>query len=336
MELPWHKQRFEPLLKRLDSLPHALLIRGPEGTGKFEFVTSLAQALLCERPGVDRRGCGACAACNWVNQGAHPDLRLVEPEAPEEAGETGEGREKKASLQISVEQVRELAHFLNLSSHRGRARVVVIHPAETLNVNAANALLKSLEEPPARSYFLLVAHRWYQLLPTIRSRCQDVALPLPDAASALGWLKQQPLADPALALAHAGGAPLAAAKFDKDYWRVRDRFVELIAANAFDPLAAAEALRDIAPALIVALLQKWSYDLALQKLTGRVRYNPDRAQLAADIAQRLDALELLRFLRRMVLLQREVHHPLNARLFLEDLLLAYAELVQAGSLKHAA
>src|SRR5262245_27563121 len=112
MELPWHKQRFEFLLARRDSLPHAMLIRGPEGTGKFAFATALAQALLCERPGVDGRGCGACAECNWVNQGTHPDMRLLEPEPPEEAGEAGEGREKKASLQISVEQVRELAQFL--------------------------------------------------------------------------------------------------------------------------------------------------------------------------------------------------------------------------------
>ena len=336
MALPWHKLQFEALLARRERLPHAMLIRGPEGTGKLVFATALAQGLLCERPGASGEGCGACPGCTWLNQGSHPDLRLLGPQEPEEAGEAGESREKKARPQIAVEQVRELAHFLNLSSHRGKARVVLIHPAESLNVNAANALLKNLEEPPPQTYFLLVAHRWHQLLPTIRSRCQEVALSLPDTAAALKWLKQRGLPDPELALAHAGGAPLLAMKFDEDYWRVRERLLALIGGSAFDPLAAAEALRDGAPALIVALLQKWSFDLALQKVTGRVRYSPDHAEVVAKLAARLDALEVLRFQRRMVHLQRVVHHPLNARLFLEDLFLACAELLRAGNLKQAA
>jgi DNA polymerase-3 subunit delta' len=336
MALPWHRLQFEALLARRDRLPHAMLIRGPEGVGKLAFATALAQALLCEHPGASGEGCGACTGCTWLNRGSHPDLRLLEPQVPDDAGEAGEGREKKARLQIAVEQVRELAHFLNLSSHRGKARVVVIHPAESLNVNAANALLKNLEEPPPQTYFFLVAHRWHQLLPTIRSRCQDVPLSLPDTASALEWLRERGLPEPELALAHAGGAPLAAMKFDEDYWRVRERLLALIGGSAFDPLAAAEALRDAAPALIVTLLQKWTFDLALQKVAGRVRYSSDRTEGVARLAARLDALDVLRFQRRMVHLQRVVHHPLNARLFLEDLFLAYAELLRTGSLKQAA
>src|SRR5262245_38022064 len=129
MELPWHRLQFETLLARRDRLPHAILVRGPEGIGKFAFAMALAQALLCERPSANGKGCGACAGCNWLNQGSHPDLRLLEPEEPEEPAEAGEGREKKARLQIGVEPVRELAHFLNLTSHRGKGRVVMIHPA---------------------------------------------------------------------------------------------------------------------------------------------------------------------------------------------------------------
>ena len=313
-----------------------MLIRGPQGIGKLSFAMALAQALLCEGPVRKGKGCGACPACAWVEQRRHPDLRLLEPEEPEPAGETEEGREKRTRLQITVEQVRELADFLNLSSHRGKARIVVIHPAESLNVNAANALLKNLEEPPPQTHFLLVAHRWHQLLPTIRSRCQDVALPLPDTASALTWLKQQDLPDPGLALAHAGGAPLAALKFDEGYWGVRERLLTVIGASDFDPLAAAEVLRDGTPAVIVALLQKWSLDLALQKATGQVRYSPDRAEVVAKLALRLDALAVLRFHRRMVRLQQDVHHPLNVRLFLEDLFLAYADLLRGRGLRQAA
>jgi DNA polymerase-3 subunit delta' len=336
MALPWHRTHLDGLLARRDRLPHAMLIRGPGGIGKLAFATALARALLCEQPVASGEGCGTCPGCTWLEQGTHPDFRLVEPEKPGETAEAGEGKEKKASLQIDVGQVRELEQFLHLSTHRGKARVVLIHPAEALNVNAANALLKNLEEPPPQTYFLLVAHRWHHLLPTIRSRCQDVALPLPDARIALEWLKAEGLAKPELALAHAGGAPLLATKFDQDYWDVRERMLKLIDGGRFDPMAAAEALRDAAPAVVVALLQRWAFDLAMQNAGGNVRYNPDHAVAVAKLAPRLNALETLRFQRSMVRLQRIVHHPLNPRLFLEDLFLAYARLLNAGDGTHGA
>ncbi len=336
MALPWHRTQLDGLLARRDRLPHAMLVRGPGGIGKLAFATALARALICERPVASGEGCGACPSCMWLGQGTHPDFRLVEPEKPNETAEPGEGKEKRASLQINVEQVRELEQFLHLSTHRGKARVVLIHPAEALNVNAANALLKNLEEPPPQTFFLLVAHRWHHLLPTIRSRCQDIALPLPDAGIALDWLKAEGLAQPELALANAGGAPLLATKLNEDYWGVRERMLNLMGGGRFDPLAAAEALRDAAPAVIVALLQRWSFDLAMQNAGGKVRYNPDHAVAVAKLAPRLDTLETLRFQRRMVRLQRVVHHPLNARLFLEDLFLAYAQLLRAGDVTHSA
>ena len=338
MTLSWHRSRFEGLLARKERLPHAILVRGPEGIGKLAFATALAQALLCERPGSLGEACGKCPACAWLAQGSHPDFRLVAPARPAETAEEGEGkeREKKASLQIDVDQVRELEDFLHLTSHRGVARVVLIHPAEALNIHAANALLKNLEEPPPQTWFLLVAHRWNQILPTIRSRCQNLSLPLPEAGPALEWLRAQGLAKPELALAQAGGAPLLATRFDEDYWQARDRLLDLIGSTRFDALGAAEALKDVPPATVVGMLQRWSFDLVLQRATGKVRYNPDRAKVAAEIAQRLDGLATLRFHRWMVQLQRVVHHPLNARLFLEDVFLAYAELLRNRGLGKAA
>jgi len=214
MAYSWHKSDFEGLLARKEALPHALLFRGNPGIGKLALAESLARALLCEQPGPGGSACGQCTACGWMAQGSHPDFRRLEPEILAEQNEREEGGEKKASLQIQVEQVRTLADFINVSSHRGGVKVVLIHPAETLNIHAANALLKNLEEPPARTYFLLVAHRWHQLLPTIRSRCQNVALPPPPVEAARDWLKQQGLRNPELALAQAGGAPLLALEFD--------------------------------------------------------------------------------------------------------------------------
>jgi DNA polymerase-3 subunit delta' len=336
MSYPWHLEAFETLLERKARLPHAVLLRGREGIGKLGFAESLARALLCESPVASGRACGKCTACGWMGQGSHPDFRRLEPESLAETGEAEQGAERKASLQIPVEQVRGIADFINVSSHRRGAKVVLIHPAEALNVNAANALLKNLEEPPPGNYFLLVAHRWHQLLPTLRSRCEQVVLPPPAYAVARDWLAQQQLRDADLALAQAGGAPLLALKYDAEYWAQRETFMQAITGTELDALRVAEHIRDSAPALIVGWLQKWSFDLVCHKTTGKVRYNPDHAAAVAATAARVDMLEAVRFQRHTVRLQRIVSHPLNARLFIEQLLLMYAALLHRQPLGRAA
>jgi DNA polymerase III subunit delta' len=329
MVYPWNSQAASALLARKGRLPHALLFCGREGIGKLTFAEALAAALLCERAGAGGGACGKCASCGWMGQGSHPDFRRLEPEILSESQDPAEGSEKKKpSLEIKIEQIRAIAGFIAMTSHHGGAKVVLIHPAETLNVNAANALLKNLEEPPAGTYFLLVAHRWHQLLPTIRSRCERVMLPAPDLETARRWLAEQRVPDADLALAQAGGAPLAALRFDPAYWHQRETLFKAISASGFDALRAAEQLRDSTPALIIALLQKWSFDLAWHKVTGRVRFNPDHSATIATTAGRLDLVEALRFQRHMVGLQRIAAHPLNARLFLEQLLLDYAGLLR--------
>jgi len=328
MVYPWHFRPFEALLTRAGRLPHALLLRGREGIGKLAFAEAVARALLCESPDEAGRACGKCVTCGWMEQGSHPDFRRLVPESVAQPVEAEQGGEKKASEQIQIGQVREIGDFIVMTSHRGGAKVVLIHPAEALNANAANALLKNLEEPPPRTYFLLVAHRWHQLLPTIRSRCEQVVLAAPSQAEARDWLGRQKLRDADLALAQAGGAPLLAAKFDEDYWRQREALLTAITSPGFDSLSAAEQLRETVPALVVGWLQKWAFDLVSHKVTGRVRYNPDLAEAVATTAARLDLIEALRFQRSMVRLQRIVSHPLNTRLFLEQLLLAYAALLR--------
>ena len=326
-ELDWHKTEFEKLLAAKEALPQGLLFCGPLGTGKLAFARALAQALLCETPVHGGRACGNCSACTWFASGSHPDYRQIEPPAAAPAGEAEEAERK--STTIGVDQIRALAAFLNISSHRGGSRVVVIHPAEMLNANAANALLKGLEEPPPRTHFLLVTHRPHQVLATIKSRCSQIALRVPDASAAAAWLKSQGVRDPAVALAHAGGAPLLALELGaSEYWGTRAAFLRHITARDFDVLTAAEAARDYPIPHVVALLQKWSYDLAYCSTQGHVRYNPDHRDVIAQAASRLDRWATLRFHREMVRLQPIAHHPLNPRLFLEQLLLAYRDLVQ--------
>ncbi|HYX45751.1 MAG TPA: DNA polymerase III subunit delta' [Sphingomicrobium sp.] len=219
---PWNEPVLQAFRSRLERLPHALLIHGARGVGKLALAERMAQLLLCEHADAARRPCGECDGCRWFMSGSHPDFRRLEPEAlakqpvePEE-GEEGGGettparRTRQPSLQIRIEQVRELADFLNLRSHRGRLRIALIHPAEDMNENAANALLKGLEEPPAGAVFILVSHRPARLPPTIRSRCVALPVPLPPRHVALGWLASQNAKDAERWLAYAGGAPLKA------------------------------------------------------------------------------------------------------------------------------
>jgi len=305
-----------------------MLLRGPRGIGKLAFARALSNALLCEALGPEGAACGECSACLWFEQGAHPDFTQVEP--PSAAGEAdGEETEKKSGA-IAVDQVRALAGFINISSHRGGPKVVVIHPAEALNVNAANALLKSLEEPPPRTCFLLVSHRPHRLLPTIKSRCQQIALPAPDRKSAAEWLVGQGVREAELALADMGDAPLLAAELrGTDYWGSRAAFLRQLAAPELEVLAAADAIRDCPAAHAILWLQKWSYDLVHYRTVGRVRYNPDHTATIARVASGGGVLPILRFHREMTRMQRIANHPLNARLFLEQLLLSYRDLVQS-------
>lgn len=324
--LPWHEASFRQLLEERGRLPHALLIHGRGGIGKLRFASALSQALLCESPSA---GCGRCDACGWFASNNHPDFRLIEPAAPEEADQE-EQASSKGRARILIEQIRGLADFINVSSHRGGSKVVVIHPAEALNVNAANALLKNLEEPPEGALFLLVTHRIQFLLPTIRSRCRQIALPAPKEDEAVAWLTAQGLPEPHLALAHTGNAPVLALELEEgDFWQRRNAFLAHVADRRFDPLTAAEEVCDYPLREVVGWLQKWTFDLVLQKCLGKVRYNPDRASAIAALSAEVDPVRMLRFHREVLGLQRVIDHPLNPRLLLEQLLLDYA-----ATLKH--
>ena len=139
--LKWHESQFQQLALRASTLPHALLLRGPAGIGKRDFAAAVAQGLLCEQPASALTACGKCQACHWLASGTHPDCRVLQPEIAE-AGDDDEPTDKKKKRDISIAQVRSLEDFINISAHRNGAKVVLIQPAEAMNVNASNALLK--------------------------------------------------------------------------------------------------------------------------------------------------------------------------------------------------
>lgn len=335
--LPWQETTLRELLARRVTLPHAMLIHGRTGIGKVDFARALAQSLLCEAP-EQSIACGTCAACRWFTDGNHPDYRELFPEALGDDAAEGEEaldadvREKKKSKEIKIEQVRDIADFMTLSTHRDGFRVLLVHPAEAMNAAAANALLKTLEEPPPRTSILLVTDSIGRLMATIKSRCQRVMAPVPKHEDALGWLDAQGVSAPAIALAQAGGAPLDAVAYaDADYRQQRQQFIGALADANADYLATAQAFERGDLQSVVTWLQTWVSDLALSRLTGAVRYHPDQKAAISRFATRLDLPALFRYESQLRQARRSVHHPLNARLLLEQLLLSYSQAIRPAN-----
>lgn len=328
---PWQVQSWNRWVALRARLPHAIMLKGPHGTGKLDFAMQMAQSLLCEAPARDGSACGECPSCHWFQQETHPDFRLLQPEAFAEAddGEEREAGKKKPSRQISVDQVRALGDFANLSAHQGGHRVVLIHPAEAMNTAAANALLKTLEEPTARMILILVSHKPQQLLPTIRSRCVALAMDMPSPEASAGWLTQRGVRDPAGLLAQAGFAPLAALRLAGEGAASEEyrRFLQEIGQPArFDALALAEQLQKTEPAHVIHWLQQWCYDLGSARLAGKVRYHPALAKPIAELAARIPVISLVQYQKDLLAARREALHPLNPRLLFESLLLSYQQM----------
>lgn len=335
------------LLSRRAALPHAMLLSGPRGIGKFALARHFAESLLCERPLPDAGACGKCPACSWLAQGNHPDFRLLQPESFEElakeatgAGETEEGgSRKKAGQQITIDQVRALDDFLHVGTHRQGVRVILIHPAEAMNRATANSLLKSLEEPISNTLFLLVSNEPDRLLPTIRSRCQCITVACPSPALAGEYLRRHGIDDAGRWLALAGGAPLLAAELAADGEdSLLDALTDALACGAsLDPLAAAAALDRVFKARkadaqlkrVVEWWQKWLFDLGLAREGLPVRYFRMAETTLRQLAGGVRAEDLLALNRKALQYKAQSEQPLNSRLFFEDFFLNYVALFRS-------
>jgi DNA polymerase-3 subunit delta' len=332
---PWQEQAWTQLQQMRVRLPHAILFHGAAGIGKADFIEAFAQSLLCENVRPDGHACGACASCGWFAQGNHPDYRRVRPEAMEDEapadGEEGGDADKKAksaktaSKEIKIEQVRALSDFMNISTHRQGLRVVVLYPAEALNMPASNALLKTLEEPPPGTVFLLASNGLDRLLPTILSRCRKFALPLPDHAAALAWMESQGVADADGWLREQGGAPLAAlARAESGSREELDMLLQVLAQPSVDAaLRVADKLSKAPLATLVAWQQRWLYDVFSYKLSGAIRYYPRYQRELAALAGRVHTANLMRAIKSANERRAVADHPLSPKLFVEDMLLDY-------------
>ena len=332
---PWNQNIWNRLNGLRTHLPNALLIKGPAGIGKLDMAFNYAQSLLCETPTNEGFPCCRCNSCHWFEQGSHPDFRLVQPDALSDSEDITEKESgKKPSREISVDQIRALSSFANLSAHRGGYRIVLVHPAESMNNNSANALLKTLEEPTENLLFILVTHKPQQLLPTILSRCLSVTVNTPSLKSGIDWLKSQNVKNPEKVIAQAGFAPLQALHLSEDGEWTEEGTLLLSAIQKpaqMDALFLAEKLQRSAPAQVIHCLQQWCYDLNCAKLTGEVRYFPEQADTLLKLSANIPSMRLLGFHAELQTAMREAFHPLNAKLQFESVFLSYRQLFATTS-----
>ncbi|HUQ28318.1 MAG TPA: DNA polymerase III subunit delta' [Usitatibacter sp.] len=328
MALPWHRAPLKRILADRARLAHAFLVHGAPGIGKVEFARALAAGVLCESPR-DGLACGDCVSCHWFAQGNHPDFREILPEAAAEddeaEGEAEAKPDKVKSVVIKIDQIRAIADFVSLTTHRAGYRVLLLHPADALHPNAANALLKTLEEPPPHTLILLVTSYPARLLPTIRSRCRLLGLGPPDAAQAVAWLRDQSVDEPETSLAAAGGAPLLARDLAQpEEAELRRRVIaELSKPSGADALGFAAAIDRPRVERFVYWLQTWVNDLLLVRLAGTPRHHVACAAALSARAKTADVEALFELDRELAEARRLAAHPLNPRLLAEHLLMAY-------------
>ena len=329
--MPWLAA---PLRRVLAGQPaHALLLHGPKGVGEFELALAIAQGWLCEADDLApvERPCGRCASCRLVDAHTHPDLLVVLPEAlrqplgwlgsgdddaaSDKAGKSKTGKPAKPSKDIKVDAIRAAVGFAQTTAARGRAKVLLLYPAERMNDIASNALLKTLEEPPGAARFVLCSSAPGALLPTIRSRCHGVTLGLPTAEQATTWLTEQGAAEPSVLLAASGGQPQealawSAVGLDAQTWT---RLPEAVRAAHVD------AFRSWPLPLVVVVLQKLCHDSLCVAVGAPARYFP-----ASSIVPGARLASLLDWSRALTRIAADVEHPWSVDLVVES-------LVQQGS-----
>jgi len=316
---PWQRTTFASVASEVAAgrLPHALIVTGVEGQGLSTFAHALAVTLLCERRSSEG-ACGACRSCRLVEGGTHPDYLRVGPESMERPV-------------IKVDQIRELIEALTLASHSGVGRVATIEAADTLNLNAANSLLKTLEEPPPGVTLILTATAATGLPATIRSRCRILSLLLPDEREAGRWLEDQGRPDAVPLLALSGGAPLRALSMADagagDQLRQLRADLEAALQQPSSATGIASRWQGQGAEAVVSLVAYVLMDAMRFKATGEEAVRlPGMGELARLVAAR-DWEVLYEYSDELVALRRALEQPLNETLAMERLFLGWAQTI---------
>lgn len=317
VQAPWIQAQAAQLLAQRG---HAWLLQGPSGLGQYGLGLALVRAWLCEHPS-PQGACGTCVSCHAIEVRTHADLCVLMPETvmlelgwplDEKAQNDIDEKKRKPSKEIRVEAMREAIEFAQRTSARGRGKAVLVYPAERMNHVTANALLKTLEEPPGEVRFVLASEAAHQLLPTIRSRCLTHTLSWPDDVQAQAWLQGQgvPPDDARGLLRAAGGRPEDALHYavsgrDPKTWRGLPRAMQK---------GELSLVADWSPAQLIDALHKLCHDLMAQAVGAAPRYFE-----ASDLPRAPSLPQLQAWQRVLVQEGRTAEHPFNTGLMIEAL-----------------
>ena len=332
---PWLQDQLQALMQQRG---HALLLSGPPGLGQYELAYALAKYWLCDEP-TQTGACGHCSACHSVDVRTHPDLHVLMPETvapglnwplPAAAQDAIDKKERKPSRWIRVDAARSAVAFTQMTRARARHQVVLVYPAQRLNVESANTLLKTLEEPPGDVRFVLATEAAHMLLPTIRSRCLTHNMVWPDTHTCTQWLSTAvepvPSAQAAATwLRAAGGRPMdaltwAALGLSAAQW---SGLPKAVAAGNLG------AMQDWDAAVILDTLQKIAHDTQAVWVGA-----PPRFFEATDLPALPHLRTLEQWAQRLSSWRRTVEHPYNAGLQTEAWM-ADAAMVFAPTAKSA-
>lgn len=330
--MPWLVKQEMHLLQQKG---HAVLLQGASGLGQFELALDLAKAWLCESHQEGQpyaHACGHCAGCHAINVHTHPDLLVLMPElqqlqlgwiAPDNEAADSAGK-RRPSKEIRIDAMRQMITFSQRTDSRGRGKVVIVYPAENMNHITANALLKTLEEPPGGTRFILASDAADRLLPTIRSRCHTWVLQWPQASEAQAWLQTCGVAESETQayLTMAGGRPADALALASSGLKLQD-WNDL-------PLAVAAGhaglLSTLPPTDAIRVLQKLCHDMLCLLWGGAARYFPAQVlqkiipQATSDPAVLAGTAERLsQWFQALSEASRTSEHPFSPELMLSAL-----------------
>jgi DNA polymerase-3 subunit delta' len=314
---PWISAQTAQLLTQRG---HAWLLQGPSGLGQYSLALALAQAWLCEQPG-DTGACGHCGSCHAISVRTHADLCVLMPETTmldlgwplsEKAQSDIDDKKRKPSKEIRVDAMRDAVEFSQRTSARGRGKVVLVFPAEDMNAITANALLKTLEEPPGDVKFVLATQAAHQLLPTIRSRCIGHTMVWPEPQAAEQWLLTCGIPENAanVLLSAAGGRPDDAMLYAQSGLNPAD-WAQFPTAMARGDVA---FIKDWTAPQLIDALHKLCHDMLAHQAGALPRFFDAR-----DLQPRGAMAKLTEWSRDLARARRTMDHPFNAGLMLEAL-----------------
>ncbi len=329
---PWQQPYWQSFLNQYEQnrLPHAVLLSGQKGVGKWHYAQAMANFLLCAAP---RSGlaCGECRGCKLNQAETHPDKSMVVPE------ETGK--------QIKIDQVRRLSERIGSTAQQGGRKIIILGPVEHLNTNAANALLKSLEEPTQDTFFILFTHIASGVIATIRSRCQLFAMAAPSEQVSMSWLKDLGFTENLeIALLMSAGAPIAARELLENEEKIDalDSFISGLSESQNQQLLPDLSVIKVWLDLDLSMLLEWWIQLLYRGLGQNYRLSPPSDDLG-QLAISLTGIQVLlknanqhwsfRFVDKLLLAKKQLIHGANPnkQLLLEELLLDWYAIIKTAT-----